>query len=135
MTKQFPLATSSWDEAEHQAMQDVIASGQFSMGPKVAACEQAFADYAGTRYSVMCNSGSSANLLMIAALRFTQNPALRLNPGDEVIVPAVSWSTTYSPLAQYGLHLRFVDIDLRRSILTWPRWRRRSRREPAPSSA
>lgn len=112
MTKQFPLATSSWDEAEHQAMQDVIASGQFSMGPKVAACEQAFADYAGTRYSVMCNSGSSANLLMIAALRFTQNPALRLNPGDEVIVPAVSWSTTYSPLAQYGLHLRFVDIDL-----------------------
>lgn len=112
MTKRFPLATSSWDQAEYQAMQDVIASGQFSMGPKVQACEAAFAAYSGTRYSVMCNSGSSANLLMIAALRFTKNTALRLEPGDEVLVPAVSWSTTYSPLQQYGLHLRFVDIDL-----------------------
>jgi len=112
MTKRFPLATTSWDAAEYQAMQDVIASGQFSMGPKVKACEEAFAAYAGTRFSVMCNSGSSANLLMIAALRYTKNPALRLEKGDEVIVPAVSWSTTYSPLEQYGLHLRFVDIDL-----------------------
>jgi len=112
MSKQFPLATSSWDEAEYKAMQDVIASGQFSMGPKVQACEEQFAAYSGTRYAVMCNSGSSANLLMIAALRFTSNPALRLERGDEVIVPAVSWSTTYSPLEQYGLHLRFVDIDL-----------------------
>lgn len=112
MTKQFPLATSSWDAKEYQAMQDVIASGQFSMGPKVQICEERFAAYAGTRYAVMCNSGSSANLLMIAALRFTRNPDLRLDRGDEVIVPAVSWSTTYSPLEQYGLHLRFVDIDL-----------------------
>lgn len=112
MTKPFPLATSSWDAAEYQAMQDVIASGQFSMGPKVKICEERFAAYAGTRYAVMCNSGSSANLLMIAALRFTRNPDLRLQRGDEVIVPAVSWSTTYSPLEQYGLHLRFVDIDL-----------------------
>ena len=112
MTKRFPLATTSWDQAEYQAIQDVIASGQFSMGPKVQACEEVFAAYNGTRYSVMCNSGSSANLLMIAALRFSRNPDLRLNPGDEVLVPAVSWSTTYSPLQQYGLHLRFVDIDL-----------------------
>ena len=112
MTKRFPLATTSWDEAEYQAMQDVIASGQFSMGPKVNACEEAFAAYTGTRYAVMCNSGSSANLLMIAALRFTRNPALRLGKGDEVLVPAVSWSTTYSPLEQYGLHVRFVDIDM-----------------------
>ncbi len=112
MSKQFPLATSSWDDAEYQAMKDVIASGQFSMGPKVQACEERFAAYSGTRYAVMCNSGSSANLLMIAALRFTANPALRLERSDEVIVPAVSWSTTYSPLEQYGLHLRFVDIDL-----------------------
>lgn len=112
MTKKFPLATSSWDEAEYNAMQDVIASGQFTMGLKVRECEEAFAAFNGTRYAVMCNSGSSANLLMIAALRFTQNTDLRLERGDEIIVPAVSWSTTYSPLEQYGLHLRFVDIDL-----------------------
>jgi CDP-6-deoxy-D-xylo-4-hexulose-3-dehydrase len=112
MTKRFPLATTSWDDAEYAAMQDVIASGQFTMGAKVKACEEAFAAYTGTRYSVMCNSGSSANLLMIAALRFVSDPALRLEKEDEVLVPAVSWSTTYSPLEQYGLHLRFVDIDL-----------------------
>lgn len=58
----------------------------------------------------MVNSGSSANLLMIAALRYMKEP--RLQAGDEVLVPAVSWPTTYYPLQQYGLRMRFVDIDL-----------------------
>ena len=58
----------------------------------------------------MSNSGSSANLLMVAALFYTKDNPLK--PGDEVIVPSVSWSTTYFPLQQYGLRLRFVDIDL-----------------------
>ncbi|QED23882.1 Putative pyridoxal-phosphate-dependent aminoacid transferase [Candidatus Deianiraea vastatrix] len=57
----------------------------------------------------MVNSGSSANLLMIAAMFFRKNNPLKR--GDEIIVPAVSWSTTYSPLQQYGLHVKFVDID------------------------
>jgi len=58
----------------------------------------------------MVNSGSSANLLMVAALFYRKdNPLQR---GDEVIVPAVSWSTTYFPLYQYGLKIKFIDIDL-----------------------
>jgi CDP-6-deoxy-D-xylo-4-hexulose-3-dehydrase len=105
----YPLATSSWDAAEFAAMERVIRSGQFSMGSEVAAFEREFAQWLGSRYCVMVNSGSSANLLMIAALRY--HPEHALKPGDEVIVPAVSWSTTYSPLYQYGLHLKFVDID------------------------
>jgi CDP-6-deoxy-D-xylo-4-hexulose-3-dehydrase len=48
---------------------------------------------------------------MIAALRYTNNAKLRLNAGDEIIVPAVSWGTTYFPLSQYGLKLKFVDVD------------------------
>lgn len=112
MIVRYPLATSSWDEAEYEAMQEVIRSGNFTMGSAVARFEELFAKYNGSRYCVMVNSGSSANLLMIAALFFTKNPLYRLRPGDEVIVPAVSWSTTYYPLAQYGLKLRFVDIDL-----------------------
>lgn len=108
----FPLATSSWDENERRAMQEVIASDHFSMGAKVQQFEADFAHYIGSRHCVMCNSGSSANLLMVAALRYTKNPALRLQPGEEVIVPAVSWSTTYYPLYQYGLKLKFVDIDI-----------------------
>ena len=111
MSHRFPLATSSWDDQEMGALQRVIASDRYSMGPEVAAFERAFAAFAGSRFAVMVNSGSSANLAMVAALRYTKNPALNLQPGDEVIVPPVSWSTTYFPLYQYGLHLKFVDID------------------------
>lgn len=107
----FPLATSSWDDAERAALQRVIDSDRFSMGAEVAAFEAEFARFTGSRFAVMVNSGSSANLAMVAALRHTANPDLRLMPGDEVIVPAVSWSTTFFPLHQYGLHLKFVDID------------------------
>ena len=105
-----PLATSTWDDAEYSAMERVIQSGQFTMGPEVATFETAFSKYHKTKYAVMVNSGSSANLLMIASLFFRKNNALK--PGDEVIVPAVSWSTSYAPLQQYGLKVKFVDIDL-----------------------
>ncbi|WP_319412718.1 DegT/DnrJ/EryC1/StrS family aminotransferase [uncultured Cohaesibacter sp.] len=112
MTVRFPLATSSWDQKELDALQRVIASDRYSMGNEVAEFERRFAAYFGSRYAVMVNSGSSANLLMTAALAFTKNADLKLSPGDEIIVPAVSWPTTYYPLNQYGLHLKFVDIDL-----------------------
>lgn len=112
MTFRFPLATSSWDNKELEALQSVIASDRYSMGNCVAEFEQKFAKQFGSKYAVMVNSGSSANLLMTATLAYTQNNKLRLSPGDEIIVPAVSWSTTYYPLSQYGLHLKFVDIDL-----------------------
>ncbi|QQS43157.1 MAG: DegT/DnrJ/EryC1/StrS family aminotransferase [Acidobacteriota bacterium] len=91
-------------------MHRVIASGMFTMGEEVSACEREFADQVGSRYALMVNSGSSANLLMIGALRYRTLGAA-LEPGDEVIVPAVSWSTTYYPVSQYGLKLAFVDID------------------------
>jgi CDP-6-deoxy-D-xylo-4-hexulose-3-dehydrase len=112
MTFKYPLATATWDDAEQQALQRVIASGMFTMGPNVAAFEKSFAEYIGSRHCVMVNSGSSANLLMVAALFYTKDSGLKLQRGDEVIVPAVSWSTTYYPLYQYGLKIRFVDIDL-----------------------
>lgn len=105
----YPLATATWDDAEYQAIQDVIASGMFTMGAKVQEFEKQFAAYTGSKYCVMVNSGSSANLLMIAALRFRKESPLLA--GEEIIVPAVSWSTTYHPLQQYGLKLKFVDVD------------------------
>ena len=112
MSAQFPLATSSWDDAEFAALQRVIDSDQFSMGPEVKAFEEQFARQFGSNHAVMVNSGSSANLLIMAALRYTKNDAIRIDAGAEIIVPAVSWSTTYYPLQQYGLRLKFVDIDL-----------------------
>lgn len=105
-----PLATSTWDENEFAALDRVIASGRFTMGPAVKQFESEFAAHFGSKHAVMVNSGSSANLIAVAAAVI--NPAIDLNPGDEVIVPAVSWATTYYPLAQHRLTLSFVDIDI-----------------------
>lgn len=105
----FPLATTSWDEKEYAAIDRVVKSGFFSMGAEVKRFEEMFAAAMGSAHAVMVNSGSSANLLMVGALRYhSSNP---LPEGAEVIVPAVSWSTTYYPLHQYRLRMKFVDVD------------------------
>jgi CDP-6-deoxy-D-xylo-4-hexulose-3-dehydrase len=104
-----PLATDTWGSEELAAIDRVVASRRFSYGPEVKAFEEEFARHFGSRHAVMVNSGSSANLLALAALLYS--PADRLQPGDVVLVPAVSWSTTYYPVHQLGLELRFVDID------------------------
>ncbi|TLD82254.1 DegT/DnrJ/EryC1/StrS family aminotransferase [Helicobacter sp. MIT 05-5293] len=106
----FTLAQSTWDSKELQAIEEVIKSDYFTMGKKVAKFEEDFAAFVGAKYAVMTSSGSSANLIATAALFYTKNP--KLQRGDEAIVPAVSWATTYYPLYQYGLKLKFVDIDL-----------------------
>jgi len=106
----YPLAISSWDETEGNAISQVIGSGQYTMGSMVYQFEKEFAAKMGSRHCVMVNSGSSANLLMIAALFYRKEDPLR--PGEEAVVPAVSWPTTYYPLHQYGLKIKFVDVDL-----------------------
>jgi len=106
----YELAASTWGEEERNAILDVLDSGRVTMGGRVAAFEEAFARYHGRRYAVMVNSGSSANLVAIAALCHKKDRPLQR--GDEVIVPAISWATTYHPLLQYGLKLRFLDIEL-----------------------
>ena len=84
----YPLATATWDQAEYDAIQKVVASGMFTMGAQVQAFEKDFAKYIGSAHAVMVNSGSSANLLMVAALFYIKKN--RLVPGDEVIVPATT---------------------------------------------
>ncbi len=99
-----PLARDTWGEEEKRAALEVIASGRVTMGPKTREFEEAYARYVGTKYCVACNSGSSANLLMVAAY------TLKHGAGT-VIVPAVGWATSYSPFQQYGWKMVFVDID------------------------
>jgi CDP-6-deoxy-D-xylo-4-hexulose-3-dehydrase len=106
----YELTASTWGKEETGAIERVIRSDRFTMADEVAAFEREFADYFGMRYGVMANSGSSANLIATAALFYKrENPLQR---GDEAIVPSIAWSTTYSPLQQYGLRLRFVDVEL-----------------------
>lgn len=106
----YKLATSTWDKAELDAINRVIESDVFSMSTEVEIYEKDFASYFGSKYAIMTSSGSTANLIMTAALFFRKNQTLKA--GDEIIVPSVSWSTTYFPLQQYGLKLKFIDIDL-----------------------
>lgn len=106
----YPLATDTWDEKEYDAINRVIESNRFTIGPEVEKFEDEFAEFFGSKYATMVNSGSSANLIAISALILSDK--YDLNIGDEVIVPAVSWATTYTVLHQCGLKLKFIDIDL-----------------------
>ena len=104
----YPLATDSWNWREKLAILRVIRNGRYTMGPEVAKFETEFARKMGVEHAVMTNSGSSANLVGLAALVYLKD----IEPGSEVIVPAVSWSTTYFPITQLGLVPVFVDVDL-----------------------
>lgn len=88
----------------------VILSKKITMSRITSQFEKQFARSIGSKFAVMVNSGSSANLLAVFA---ACNP-LRKNrfmPGDEAIIPAVLWSTSLWPLVQAGLKPVFVDID------------------------
>jgi CDP-6-deoxy-D-xylo-4-hexulose-3-dehydrase len=106
----YDLASTTWGDEEIAAIHRVIDSGRFTMGDHVRRFEEAFAARLAMKHAVMVNSGSSANLVAVAALFYKRERPLQR--GDEVIVPAISWATTYHPLQQYGLTLRFVDVDL-----------------------
>jgi CDP-6-deoxy-D-xylo-4-hexulose-3-dehydrase len=77
MAIKYNLASSSWDNSEIDAMQKVIDSGFFTMGENVKKFESDFAYYFGSKYAVMVNSGSSANLLSIASLFFLKKKSIK----------------------------------------------------------
>lgn len=113
-----PLNKNMVGSEEIDAAKAVLDSGYLTMGERCRAFEQAFADYLGVRHAVMVNSGSSANLLAMFAMA---NPLVptgegrpsRILPGSEVIVPALTWSTTVWPVVQIGAKPVFVDCDSR----------------------
>jgi CDP-4-dehydro-6-deoxyglucose reductase, E1 len=108
--KKYSLSSSTWGPQEEKIIQKIIKSGKFTMGKYVQQFEKNFSSYIGKNYSVMVNSGSSANLLGLSSFLYTKfNP---LKKGDEVIVSDLAWSTTYAPLQQLGLKLKILDIDL-----------------------
>ena len=106
----YQLAADTFGSEEREAILRVINDERYTLGVHVKQFESTFAEKFKSKYAVMVNSGSSANLIAVAALFYRKNQSL--HPGDEVIVPAISWATTYCPLHQYGLKLKFVDIDL-----------------------
>lgn len=105
----YTFTSNTWDRSEWQAIERVIAAGNLIMGKEVNEFERAFARLLGVKYAVMVNSGSSANLLAVAALCFSKRRPLA--HGDEVIAPAIAWGTSLFPLQQCGLRMKFVDVD------------------------
>ncbi len=83
-------------------------TSRFTQFYRVKEFEEAFAEWQGCKYSVFVNSGSSANLALISAIKDLH----KLRDGDEVIVPAVTWPTTITPVIQLGLKPVFVDVNL-----------------------
>ena len=106
-----PLAvpTFGWEEV-WEAIESLLSTN-VTMGDKVREFESLFAQYLGVRHAIMVNSGSSANFL---ALQVLTNPQFErpLQPGDEVITPAVTWATTVWPIVNSGLIPVLVDVDL-----------------------
>ena len=103
-----------WDEKEVSAMLTALTQGKWiASGEEVNKFERQFSKKFGFRHSLMVNSGSSANLVMIAALK----KYFDWQDGDEIIVSCVGFPTTIAPIVQNGLKPVFVDIDF--SDLNW----------------
>ena len=117
MKYRIPLAFDQFDEAEKNIVTDVINSGRYTQGERVGLFEDEFASYLGVDHAIMVNSGSSANLIAMTAIYYAAkwDPNLTYGPfldGDEVIIPALCWPTTLTPLANLRLQPVFCDIDL-----------------------
>jgi len=103
-----------WDEREVAAAITTLLEGKWlPAGEEVNKFERAFSKMFDFKHSVMVNSGSSANLVMIAALK----KYFDWQDGDEIIVCACGFPTTINPIIQNGLNPIFVDIDY--SDLNW----------------
>lgn len=107
----YKLVENTIGISEKKALIKLISDErQLTYSRNVKKLENKIAKYHKRKYCIMVNSGSSANLLGISSAIYSKN--ININKNDEVIVPTLSWSTTYAPLIQYGLKLRFVDIKI-----------------------
>ena len=106
----YPLLDNAFSKEDLISGIKVLISAQLTMSKKTRNFEKEFANKLGKKYALMVNSGSSANLLAAFA---SCNPLRknRFKPGDEVLIPALCWSTSLWPLVQGGLKPVFVDVD------------------------
>ncbi|WP_415321012.1 DegT/DnrJ/EryC1/StrS family aminotransferase [Candidatus Pelagibacter sp. Uisw_092] len=108
----YPLLEDAFFKEDIYAGIEVLLSKKLTMGKITEKFEKKFATFIGSKYSVMVNSGSSANLLAMFA---SINPMRknRAKVADEVLIPSLCWSTSLWPIVQAGLKPRFVDIDFK----------------------
>lgn len=107
----YPLIENPYRKSDINEALKVLKSKRLTIGPVTDKFQNSFTKKLGSNFSLMVNSGSSANLL---ALQCLINPyrKKRLKLGDEVLIPSLCWSTSLWPIIQSGLKPKFVDIDL-----------------------
>ena len=102
-------------EEINEALESLLTTN-VTMGQKVMKFETLWSDYIGKNQSVMVNSGSSANLLALSVLS-SKKLENRIKKGDEIITPALTWSTTVFPIINIGAKPHIVDVDLENLIV------------------
>tara|TARA_X000001036_G_scaffold431328_1_gene465425 strand:- start:585 stop:1775 length:1191 start_codon:yes stop_codon:yes gene_type:complete len=107
----YPLVENPYRKKDINDAIKVLKTNQLTSGPKIIKFQSLFSKKINIKNSLMVNSGSSANLL---ALQCLINPyrKKRLQKGDEVLIPALCWSTSLWPIIQSGLKPKFVDVDV-----------------------
>ncbi len=111
-SKSFPLLEKGFSNEDILSGIEVLLSGKITMSDITKKFENYFAKFVGSKYSLMVNSGSSANLLVAFAL-VNPKKRKRLKTGDKFIIPAVCWSTSLWPLVQCGLKPEFIDVNIK----------------------
>jgi CDP-4-dehydro-6-deoxyglucose reductase, E1 len=108
----WPLINDNVSLTDRQVLSDFILSGErLTNGPKVKEFESIWSEWLGTKYSVMVNSGASANYISIAM-------AKELKGIGEVIVPPLGWVSDLASIAQLGMTPVIVDIDMKNLAIT-----------------
>ena len=102
----YPLGYNTWDEEEVAAATACLESRMTTMWTKTEAFEAQFAQYVGAKHAVMVNSGSSADLVTMLALRESGI----LQRGDEILIPAVTWPTQVWSAIEAGFSVKLVDV-------------------------
>ena len=108
----YPLLENAFSNDDISKAMQVLKSRYITMSKKTKEFEKYFAKKLNSKYALMVNSGSSAVLMAFALLTNIKRKR-RLKTNDEILVPAVCWSTTFWPIIQHGLKPKFIDVDLK----------------------
>lgn len=100
----------NFDEKEYSAAIESLLNSWLIFGQKSHEFEKKFPNFLGKRSGVLTNSGSSANLLMMAAAR--SKNLYNFQPGTKILTPVVCFPTTINPIIQNGFQPIFVDVEL-----------------------
>ena len=112
MSFNYPLLENAFSAQDISSAIKVVKSKKLTMSKKTTEFEKNFSKFIKSKYCLMVNSGSSANLLAFFTLI---NPIKKnkLKLGDECLIPALCWSTSLWPIIQSGLKPKFIDVDLK----------------------